>query len=71
MSEPWIDVDDHPATEVGIYAVVKCWDANEGQFTGVESWDGLKWSSSAVVLRSPMTFPTEAEAEAWGDQYDR
>ena len=65
--------DGEPAA-IGWYAVVICYDANEGAFPDTAYWDGRFWRSEPegapfhgepnCFTSSP--FSSEKEAEEWG-----
>jgi hypothetical protein len=54
---------------VGWYAVLRCWEPQEGIFPGSSYWDGKGWYESAVTAHSG-PFPSEKEAEVWADEHD-
>ncbi len=62
-------VDSEP-TEDGWYAVMRCYDAEEGTLPGAEYWDEGKWGFRGVYLHSPQTFVSEEAARAWASAYD-
>jgi hypothetical protein len=74
MNEQWIwrGADpDKPETD-GWYAVVKCWDSEEGMFPDVCKFSGGKWAGNFESAISAFCgpFPTEAEAQDWANRHD-
>jgi hypothetical protein len=68
---PWLDVFEHPPTAVGWYATTVCWDVEEGIFPDAHYWNGHMWSDGKPIgHRSPETFPTKPQAEAWAYEHD-
>jgi hypothetical protein len=65
MSAPWLDVDEHPPTEPGWYAVVYFFDHHEGFVYGTEKLFGGLPLPTSVIFRSPMAFETDEQAKAW------
>ncbi len=66
----WISTEDHPPTEYGWYAVLKCWDAEEGVFPGAAKWEGRWVKNEPIISRSPNTFASEEEADTWAHEHD-
>lgn len=64
--------DDYPS-EIGWYAVLQCWDAEEGIFPGAYYWNGERWTlqngHEGLRLPSirywPVVFDSQEAAEAY------
>lgn len=60
-----------PSDGVGWYAVLLCWDAEEGSFPDANHWNGAKWEVddpvSSVSLRK---FDTKKDAYDWAYAHD-
>lgn len=65
MSVEWLNVEEHQPTEHGWYAVMVCWDAEEGAYSTSRYWDG-EWPSE-VEMYLPQRFETEREASDLAD----
>lgn len=64
----------------GWYAVLLCWDEQEGLFPACSYWDGTRWDRSrfpderypvAAFLPEPMADKTAAEAFAYENDPDK
>ena len=52
--------------EPGWYAVLKCWDAEEGQFPDALYFDGQVWEESRASIQFwPTRFETQEEAKTY------
>jgi len=64
----WIDCyhKEHPM-ETGWYAVLRCYDVEEGILSGANYWDGSQWlnSSKAMTQFSSIKFSAELDAKNW------
>lgn len=74
----WVDVYERPPTEPGWYAVLLCFDAEEGILPNVAAWTGAAWRWNGME-RAPDAWPlstwhgphaTQAEALAWAYEHD-
>lgn len=66
--EHWLDVTDHPMVVHGWYAVMVCYDVDEGYFPAALNYVGK--TSYEVTHRSAQTFETEKEAYDWAWAHD-
>jgi len=62
------DFDGQP-TEPGWYAVLVCWDSQEGIFPMAAHWDGQAWKHRAIVAFGEKC-ESEADAKALADLHD-
>jgi hypothetical protein len=53
----------------GWYAVLHCWDSEEGVFPGIRELGEAGFPSS-VIARSPGPLADQTAAEAWADRHD-
>lgn len=68
--DAWLEVEEHPPSVLGWYAVTKCWDPEEGFFPASEYWEpGTEWEGS-IFLRSPHTFSNGTSAADWAYDHD-
>ena len=60
---PWDDwaEGDEPA-ERGWYAVLCCWDVDEGIAPSADQWDGVQWATRTPIIRHSGPFASESEA---------
>jgi hypothetical protein len=67
--------DDQP-DEPGWYAIIKCWDPEEGLFPDAARWDGARWLDNrdrdvtAPISQHAGPFESEATAGKWADDND-
>ena len=59
----------------GIYAVLVCYDSEEGAFPSHDEWDGARWKGerwegSRPVVAYAGPFDSEQKAEEWADKND-
>lgn len=67
--DKWVQEPHPPAT--GWYAILYCYDAEEGIFPTADYWNGKEWNQGyPVVSHSPESFKTFAEAYEWADMHD-
>lgn len=72
----WLDASDKPPTEPGWYAVLWCFDPDEGYFPAGFYWDGERWYDGEkvrvppVAMRSPQSFAEEEDATDWAREHD-
>jgi hypothetical protein len=67
----WLSTYDDPPIEPGWYAVMRCWDVREGVNPDRDYWDGKEWKFGGPIgHHSPMTFPSDKEAQAWAYDND-
>lgn len=64
----WDSESDNPS-KPGIYAILYCWDAQEGIFDGVGIWDGETWDHSLPMsVFSKESFDSVESAKEWADK---
>lgn len=61
--DDWTWEDKPPVP--GWYAVLYCWEPQEGVFTDAAYWNGQVWSQSLPIGGYAGPFADEAEARAW------
>jgi hypothetical protein len=54
----------------GLYAIMYCWEIQEGIFTSTSRWNGDAWTNDYPVTGYAGPFHTEAEAKAWADAHN-
>lgn len=54
--------------ENGWYAILQCWDIEEGVFPSAKRWDGSDLEWSVMAIAGP--FSDEKSAEAWAYAHD-
>lgn len=52
-------------TEPGWYAIVYCWELEEGSWTGVARWNG-RWLKDLPITGYAGPFADQQAAQAWG-----
>lgn len=65
----WNDIET--SNPPGWYAVVICWDGNEGMFPSASFWNGLAWSDDnrpIAAFHGP--HPSKEDAERWAYDHD-
>lgn len=63
----WTNVGN--PTAIGWYAILYCYDMEEGIFPAADYWTGLKWSEGLPLCSySEKPFETISEAYAWADE---
>lgn len=66
----WEWHSDNPKT-AGFYAILFCYDPDEGTFPDSRFWDGKEWDESLpIVWVSSIAFPTKEDAEDWAYEND-
>lgn len=56
--DAWLDASEQPPTEPGWYAVLWCYEPNEGFFPDGAYWDGERWLSDVVPHEAAPVLPT-------------
>lgn len=76
-TEPeWTFEDKPETTEPGWYAILYCWEIDEGFFTGAGYWDGKRWQwphdnpSEPPVVNHAGPFENKQAAEGWAEEND-
>ena len=62
---------DNPTGPAGWYAVVVCWDENQGMFPSSAFWDGQSWGDDKrpiAAFHGP--HPSSEAAESWAYEHD-
>jgi hypothetical protein len=62
--------DGNKPAEPGWYAVVQCWDPEEGLFPDAALWLGDKWAEKTAVVSHAGPFADRQAAEDWADEHD-
>jgi hypothetical protein len=68
MSDPWVYEKD--AAEIGWYAVLLCWDPEEGIIPSTNFWEGRWQFHGPVIARSPTPLRSRDAAGEWADKHD-
>lgn len=61
--------DDDPE-QVGWYATLMCWDAEEGVFPGGCYWNGQEWDTNASIRYWPIVFESKQAATDYAYEND-
>lgn len=54
----------------GWYAIIFCWEREEGVFCDAASWDGAAWSQDLPICGFHGPHESETAAAAWSDAHD-
>lgn len=68
LKNKW-DHDAKAPPKPGIYAILYCWEPQEGVFDGAAYWNGKKWDQELPIgAFSFQPFKTIKEAEEWAER---
>lgn len=69
METEWT-FDDPSGKPAGWYAVIICWDAQEGLFPSASWWDGTGWDDTSPKSAFHGPHPSKQAAEDWAYEHD-
>ena len=56
--------------DAGWYAVVVCWDENEGLYPSAARWTGSSWDDDRPIAAFHGPHPSEEAAKDWAYEHD-
>lgn len=59
-----------PSGPAGWYAVLICWDENEGMFPSSSYWTGSDWKDNRPKVAFHGPHPSQQDAENWAYDHD-
>lgn len=71
--DTWVVAASFMPAESGWYAILVCWDPEEGYFPNADFFDGETWheySPRLITYRSPTPFMAKEPAHAWAYTHD-
>lgn len=68
MSDTW--TYERKPSSAGWYAILYCWEPEEGVFHGASCWDGKTWDQDLPISGFHGPHESEAAAAAWADAHD-